>query len=123
SVTAVDSEDKTDVYRNWLGLVRGDISTSFPKGGEIINRTLNDDRVYKDTNGKELILSGRVLMLVRNVGHLMVNDAVMNADGSVGYEGILDGIVTSLIAKHELLGNSKYVNSEKGSVYIVKPKM
>lgn len=123
SVTAVDADDKTDVYRNWLGLMRGDISTSFRKGNKTIERTFNDDRVYKSTSGGEIKLSGRVLMLVRNVGHLMVNDAVLNADGSVGYEGILDGIVTSLIAKHELLGNSKYVNSEKGSVYIVKPKV
>lgn len=123
SVTAVDADDKTDVYRNWLGLMRGDLTTSFRKGNETINRTFNDDRVYKGANGEEVTLSGRVLMLVRNVGHLMVNNAVLNADGSVGYEGILDGIVTSLIAKHELLGKAKYVNSKKGSVYIVKPKM
>ena len=123
SVTAVDAADKTDVYRNWLGLVRGDLSVSFQKGNKTVERTFNDDRVYKGVNGDEITLSGRVLMLVRNVGHLMVNDAVLNPDGSVGYEGILDGIVTSLIAKHELLGKSKYVNSEKGSVYIVKPKM
>jgi len=123
SVAAVDAEDKVDVYRNWLGLVRGDLTVSFKKGNKTVNRTFNDDRVYKGANGREVILSGRVLMLVRNVGHLMVNDAVLNADGSVGYEGILDGIITSLIAKHELLGNSKYVNSKKGSVYIVKPKM
>src|SRR5699024_10771081 len=123
SVTAVDADDKTDIYRNWIGLMRGDISTSFKKGNKTINRTFNDDRVYKSPNGGEIKLSGRVLMLVRNVGHLMVNNAVLNADGSVGYEGILDVIVTSLIAKHELLVNSKYVNSEKGSVYIVKPKM
>lgn len=123
SVTAVDADDKTEVYRNWLGLMRGDLSTTFRKGNKTIERTFNDDREYKDVNGETITLSGRVLMLVRNVGHLMVNDAVLNADGSVGYEGILDGIVTSLIAKHELLRNGKYVNSKKGSVYIVKPKM
>lgn len=123
SVTAVDADDKTDVYRNWLGLMRGDLSTTFRKGNETIERTFNDDRQYKAPNGEGFTLPGRVLMLVRNVGHLMENNAVLNADGSVGYEGILDGIVTSLIAKHELLGKAKYVNSKKGSVYIVKPKM
>src|SRR5699024_7123980 len=123
SVTAVDADDKTDIYRNWLGLMRGDISTSFKKGNKTINRTFNDDRVYKSPNGGESKLSGRVLMWGRIVVHLMVYISVLDADGSFGYEVILDGIVTSLIAKHELLGNSKYVNYEKGSVYIVKPKM
>src|SRR5699024_4632695 len=107
-VTAAQADDQTAVYRNWLGIMRGDISTSFKKGNKTSERTFNEDRVYKAANGGEIKLSGRVLMLVRNGGHLMVNNAVLNADGSVGYEGILDGIVTSLIEKHELLGNSKY---------------
>ena len=123
SVTAVDAEDKVEVYRNWLGLIRGDLTATFKRGDKTVNRTFNEDRVYTNPNGETITLPGRVLMLVRNVGHLMVNDAVLNEDGTVAYEGILDGIITSLIAKHELLGNSKYVNSKKGSVYIVKPKM
>src|SRR5699024_12633319 len=90
SVTAVDADDKTDIYRNWLGLMRGDIYTSFKKGNKTINRTFNDDRGYNSTNGGDIKLSGRVLMLVGNAGHLSVNNAVLNADASVGYAGILD---------------------------------
>ena len=123
SVTAVDAEDKVDVYRNWKGLIRGELSTSFKKGDRTIERTFNEDRVYKTTDGKEVTLSGRVLMLVRNVGHLMVNNAVLNENGTDAYEGILDAVFTSLVAKHNLLGKGKYINSKKGSVYIVKPKM
>lgn len=123
SVTAVDAEDKIDVYRNWLGLIRGDLTATFQRGDKTVTRTFNEDRVYTGANGDDVVLSGRVLMLVRNVGHLMENDAVLNEDGTVCYEGILDGIITSLIAKHELIGNAKYTNSKKGSVYIVKPKM
>ncbi|MEJ8778791.1 malate synthase G [Pseudogracilibacillus sp. ICA-222130] len=123
SVTAVDAEDKIDVYRNWLGLIRGDLTATFQRGNKTVTRTFNEDRVYTGANGDEVVLPGRVLMLVRNVGHLMENNAVLNEDGTVCYEGILDGIITSLIAKHELIGNAKYTNSKKGSVYIVKPKM
>ncbi|MEI3608604.1 malate synthase G [Pseudogracilibacillus sp. SO10305] len=123
SVTAVDAEDKIDVYRNWLGLIRGDLTATFQRGDKTVTRTFNEDRVYTGANGDDVVLPGRVLMLVRNVGHLMENDAVLNEDGTVCYEGILDGIITSLIAKHELIGNAKYTNSKKGSVYIVKPKM
>lgn len=123
SVTAVDAADKLEVYQNWLGLIRSELSTSFPKGDEIIERTFNDDRVYTSADGGELTLPGRVLMLVRNVGHLMVNNAVLNEDGSDAYEGILDAVFTSVIAKHNLLGKGKHINSKEGSVYIVKPKM
>lgn len=123
SVTAVDADDKLEVYRNWLGLIRGELETSFRKGDKTVHRSFNEDRVYTAADGSELTLSGRVLMLVRNVGHLMVNNAVLNEDGSDAYEGILDAVFTSVIAKHNLLGKGKYINSEKGSVYIVKPKM
>lgn len=123
SVAAVDAEDKVDVYRNWKGLIRGELSTSFQKGNKTVERTFNADRIYQTGTGEEITLSGRVLMLVRNVGHLMTNSAVLLEDGSEVYEGILDGICTSVIAKHNLLGKGKYINSKKGSVYIVKPKM
>lgn len=123
SVTAVDATDKLEVYENWLGLIRGELETSFRKGSDTINRTFNDDRIYTAPDGSELTLPGRVLMLVRNVGHLMVNNAVLNEDGSEAYEGILDAVFTSIIAKHNLLGKGKYINSKEGSVYIVKPKM
>src|SRR5690625_4598844 len=123
SVTAVDATDKLEVYKNWLGLIRGELATTFQKGDQTIERTFNEDRVYETPNGGELTLPGRVLMLVRNVGHLMVNNAVLNEDGSEAYEGILDAVFTSVIAKHNLLGKGKYINSKKGSVYIVKPKM
>lgn len=123
SVAAVDAEDKVDVYRNWKGLIRGELSTSFQKGKETVNRTFNDDRIYQTATGDTVTLSGRVLMLVRNVGHLMTNNAVILPDGTEAYEGILDGICTSLIAKQNLLGKGKYINSKEGSIYIVKPKM
>src|SRR5699024_5480104 len=123
SVTAVDAEDKIDVYRNWLWLICGDLTATFQRGDKMITRTFKEDRLYTGANGDDVVLSGRVLMIVRNVGHLMENDAVLKEDGTVCYEGILDGIITSLNAKHELIGNAKYTNSKKGSVYIVKPKM
>src|SRR5699024_5150712 len=119
----VDAKDKVDVYRNWKGLIRGELTTSFQKGNQVVHRTFNDDREYKTTKGGTITLPGRVLMLVRNVGHLMTNNAVLLSDGSEVYEGILDGICTSLIAKHNLLGKGKYINSQEGSIYIVKPKM
>ncbi|HLR42347.1 MAG TPA: malate synthase G [Pseudogracilibacillus sp.] len=123
SVTAVDAADKLEVYTNWLGLIRGELTATFQRGNKTVNRTFNEDREYTAKDGSTLTLPGRVLMLVRNVGHLMVNDAVINEDGTPGYEGILDGIITSLVAKHEIMGKAKYTNSKKGSVYIVKPKM
>lgn len=123
SVAAVDAEDKTLVYRNWLGLNRGDLTSVFSKGEKKITRSLNPDRTYTGLNGEEITLSGRVLMFIRNVGHLMTNNAILDESGQANPEGIMDGVLTSLMAKHGLLGNGQYQNSQKGSVYIVKPKM
>ena len=123
SVAAVDGEDKTAVYRNWLGLMKGDLKESFDKNGTLISRELNGDRKYVTKNGDELILPGRSLMLVRNVGHLMTNPGVIDSNGNEVPEGIIDAMFTICIAMHDLNKNGVYENSKSGSIYIVKPKM
>ncbi|PEZ77320.1 malate synthase G [Bacillus sp. AFS017274] len=123
SVAAVDADDKVLVYRNWLGLMRGDLTVTFKKDNKVMTRTMNPDRLYRAPDGEEFSLPGRSLMFVRNVGHLMTTNAVLDANGEEIPEGIMDTVMTSLLSKHSLLGNGKYQNSSKGSVYIVKPKM
>ncbi len=123
SVAAVDAKDKAVVYRNWLGLMRGDLSESFKKGGQILTRSLNADREFTSPSGESFSLAGRSLMFVRNVGHLMTNPAILDAEGNEIFEGIMDALFTTACSLHDLRGASKGGNSRTGSMYIVKPKM
>ena len=123
SVAAVDDEDKIIVYRNWLGLMKGDLKRSFNKNGKYLTRELNGDRRYLLKNGKMILLPGRSLLLVRNVGHLMTNPAIKDENDNEVPEGIMDGFFTICASIHDLIGNGLYKNSKTKSIYIVKPKM
>ncbi len=123
SVAAVDAEDKVLIYSNWLGLMRGDLSEPLEKNGKTITRTLNPDREYSSPNGEEISLPGRAIMLVRNVGLLMTNGAILDGDGNEVPETLLDGVINPTIAMHDVGPNGRHANSRAGSIYIVNPKM
>lgn len=123
SIAAVDGADKTIVYRNWLGLMKGDLEETLEKNGKTIVRKLNPDRAYSAPDGSTMSLPGRVLMLIRNVGHLMTNPAILDRDGNEAPEGMMDAMITALIALRDIGPDGRRANSREGSMYIVKPKM
>ena len=123
SVACVDAEDKVEAYRNWLGLMKGDLTATFRKGEETVERALHPDLVCTGPDGEEISVKGRALMLVRNVGHLMTNPAILDRDGNEVFEGLIDAMATTLIAMHDLKKSDGPRNSVAGSVYVVKPKM
>jgi len=123
SVAAVDAEDKALAYSNWLGLIKGDLEETITRGGSSFVRKMNADRQYKAADGSQMSLNGRSLMFIRNVGHLMSNPAILCSDGSEIPEGIMDGVITSLISLHDIKRQNGLSNSTAGSIYIVKPKM
>ena len=123
SVAAVDAEDKIQVYGNMLGLIRGTLEDTFEKDGRLVTRRLNPDRNYTAADGTTFSLPGRSLLLIRNVGHLMTNPAILDGDGHEVPEGIMDAVYTGLIGRYDVISNNALKNSRTGSVYIVKPKM
>ncbi len=123
SIAAVDAEDKLAAYRNWLGVIRGDLADTFEKNGKMLTRTLADDRNWTALDGSALTLPGRSLLFIRNVGHLMTNPAILLPDGAEIPEGIMDAVITSAISAHDVRGLGKFRNSRTGGIYIVKPKL
>ena len=123
SIAAVDAQDKVEVYRNWFGLMKGTLEENFIKGNKTVLRTLQNDRVYKTADNKELTLHGRSLLFIRNVGHLMTNPSILNKDGNEVFEGIMDSMITVLAALPDINNTNEKSNSRTKSIYIVKPKM